>query len=428
VRSWVCALLAASGCSFGVSALEFSVPVDAGEADAPGAADGGGVADGRVPDGRTNPDAPGDCAWGFAPTGFDPCALPASNGTANEGVDAIYDTDTGVTTFGDGTSVMPISALLPQSGATAVRVLVFDRFTIDAPIRVRGSHPLLIVGLDTIEIGGPAGVIDLSAVVSADGRSTPGAGGADSVACGDGGAGGGGGGTQGESSGAGGGGGGGFGDAGGQGGGAENGVQGGAPGKENGGGTLAPLRGGCSGGSGGQAHGQTAGAGGAPGGAVHVAARNAIVLTPGARIQASGAGGVAGTSRSGGGGGGSGGGIFLESFLITFVAQTEPFSIALCANGGSGGEGGGGPSGLTSSPGSSGTCNGLQPAVTPNRSGGGDGGNGGAVVAPAGGSGASGGQVGGGGGGGGVGRIRLRSIEGPVNLTGITLSPLPVTE
>ena len=167
------------------------------------------------------------------------------------------------------------------------------------------------------------------------------------------------------------------------------------------------LRGGCPGGDAVTGPGSLTGRGGAGGGAVAIVAGTSISLN--GRINASGAGGNAGTiaAKSGGGGGGSGGMIVLDSPTIVVGVRT-----VLIANGGGGAQGGaasGAPGydgGESSSP-QLRAAGGLNPGAI-----GGYGADGslgsGLAGASAGGSAQNGG--GGGGGGGGAGFIRAPGV------------------
>jgi hypothetical protein len=362
------------------------------------------AADARLPDAN-------ECAWELPTTNFDPCSsLPASNGVLDLALPATFDTDSGEIS-GAGAPSSLASALLAQSGAPSLRVLVFSALTVRAPLRIVGSRPALIVALDRIEVSG-AGRIDVSADLAAAG-----AGGNDEVVCATGRGDNGGAAPAGSASG--GAGGGGYGENGGRGG-AGGGSGGGGPGPAgmaNGSTKIMPLRGGCNGGPGGPGGGTGGALGGGGGGALQLAARVEIVLETGALLLASGGGGAAPDSEGeGGGGGGSGGAILLESPRIRLMAGSE-----ICANGGSGGEGD--EDGAAGSPGN---CSREIGALTPDQStAGGDGGNGGFALAPTGGFGGM-SQGGGGGGGGAVGRVRLHStVE---LLRSGTITPEPIAD
>jgi hypothetical protein len=397
-------LLAVVGCSFRERALEDEVLPgdDAGST----VADARPPADAVLPDAR-RADAGRPCEWELPPTRFDPCALPPSNGTASQGSSATYDTDTGITRFPSGETGMPISAVIAQANGPEIRVLVWDTYIVDAPLRVVGSRPLLLIALESFEVRG-AGVLD----VSADG-AVPGPGGG--PGCG------GGTGDPGDSAGddggtGGGGGGGGHGAIGGFGGFGVGSIGSGA-GTAAGSTALTRLHGGCAGGPGGAPPRGARPAAGGGGGAVHVAARRRILVTDEGRIVAAGGGGRAGEAGAGGGGGGAGGAIMLEAPEVIVTAAAR-----LCANGGSGGEGSGAVRGADGRPG---TCDAVEPAITPDQSlGGGNGGRGGVRGEPAGGDGAGSLVAGGGGGGGAVGRIRVRATA--LDLRG-TVTPIPVT-
>jgi len=221
----------------------------------------------------------------------------------------------------------------------------------------------------------------------------------------------------------GGGGGGGFGGAGGKGG-----DEGGSP-ITTGGATgnaisLMALRGGCDGGRGGDssATGGPPGVGGAGGGAVWIASdMGSLVIGPGAKINASGAGGARGIGSAaaddGGAGGGSGGLIVLQAPSIMLDPSAQIF-----ANGGGGG--GGAEAGKSGHDGSDPTGPSSGGAGRQGGSAAGAGGSGYSLLA-LGLNGADGDpnvHRGGGGGGGGAGAIRVASST-PIN--GSNVSPPP---
>jgi hypothetical protein len=409
-----------AGCSFTPRALatgdagadgpvgDAGTGLDGGAADAPRAAD-------AAPHDASVPDA--TSCWPFTPTNFDPCSLPASNGSVVERMPYTFNTDTGVATFDNGTTNTPKSTLLPQAGATSIRVVVFDEYTVLAPLHIVGSHPLLVVSKDALEVGD---VIDASASTGPDGVSTPGPGGNDAFACtastgtkGDPGQG---------AAGSGGGGGGAFGAGGGHGGaGSGTGSGGGASGGAPSGSGVSPLRGGCAGGAGG---GSGGGVGGAGGGAIQFEAQGLLVIELNGLVQASGAGGQRGSGSGGGGGAGAGGAVFLEAGQVQLIPAAGFSVAAVCANGGSGGEGGGTGS---SANGAAGSCDPEVGSRTIDTSPtGGDGGDGSARDAPVGLSGfpALPDNAGGGGGGAGVGRVRIHSVFTPVVINA-AVTPTP---
>jgi hypothetical protein len=375
-------------------------PVDAGAEAAP---NDGGV------------DAGSCTGWALTPSNFDPCdpalPLPTRDLVIGPGLWTL-DTDSGTLAEAGGATETLSSAVLGQSSTTApdlfVVVAVGLQVDIGAYVFLRGSRAVVVVVYGTATIDG---TLDVSAQVEGL-DAIPGAGGNHAGACGDGtGLPGGNAASGSPNTGGGGGGGGGFGLAGGAGGDGHGGGHGvgAAASSPNGNTTLTPLRGGCGGGPGGEPDGQgvlLAGPGGPGGGAIQIAARDAIAMN--GSIQAAGFGGYGGAwtpggGRAGAGGGGSGGAIFLEAPSVTVTD-----SASLCANGGAGGEGS--DSSEFGSVGQSGSCSETSPATSSGRaSDGGDGGDGayGSHAATNGSNGA--GEGGGGGGGGGVGRLRVRA-------------------
>ncbi len=258
-----------------------------------------------------------------------------------------------------------------------------------ATLSARGSHPLLLLGEDSITISGTLDVSSsLTGVRGAGADSdciTTGIDGPPSQTGGAGGAGGS------------------FGNRGGMGGGG-SGVGGGAPAAS----IQSPLivRGGCPGGGGGASNtpgtAETHG-----GGAVYLMSGQQITVA--GTIDASGAGGAHGFNASGASGGGSGGLIAFDAPTVVVEATAKVF-----ANGGGGGQGG---VPLAAS--------GLDPTAPLTIAAGGNngndvaiGGNGAAAMTSA-----TAGQSGGGGGGGGAGRILVYSPAQMVPSTAVSPPP-----
>jgi len=283
-------------------------------------------------------------------------------------------------------------------GSGSIAVFRFKRLTIDGDLHLEGTKAIVLISDEPIRING---VIAATGECGADDdAATPGpggfAGGSGSQMWGFGLGGGGGGGSN-----VGGGGGGGNGGAGGSGG--NNGSPNG--GVVAGSDAIPVLVGGSGGGSGGGGGGFGRGAGG--GGALQLISNTSIIFGGTSGINAGGCGGDSDSrgGPDGGGGGGAGGTILLEAPLITGTA-------ILAVNGGAGGSGGEGPD-ATGEQG--------QLARTPAvgaRGGTSAGGNGaaGAVLGGSGGGNAV--ADDGGGGGGGIGRIRLNTRTGAIELTG----------
>src|SRR5688572_27246595 len=140
---------------------------DASPGDAP---PGDARRDGGGPDAR--PDAR-TCDWELPTTNFDPCgSLPVSNGTVEITAETTFDTDTGAASPGTF-----MSGLQAQSGATSLRVIVFESLVLRAPLRFTGTHPVLIVAQDRIELVDD-GELDVSAGTVGS-RGEPGPGGDD---------------------------------------------------------------------------------------------------------------------------------------------------------------------------------------------------------------------------------------------------------
>ncbi len=291
-------------------------------------------------------DAP-RCA-GWMPAHLDACAVgdPAPALTLTAAL-APYTYDTtvagGVLTDRSGTIVMTSDVIAEQSNGPTLAVLNVEGFTLEsgAPLFVIGSKPLVIAAWSQISI---AGTIDagsttneIDAVTHTDGPQRVGAGANPSALCA---TSNGASGTNAVSSGgSGGGGGGALSGNGGNGGVGDTTMQPGGPG-----GVAVSLptviRGGCKGGNSGTAGtgvsspatAASFSAGGNGGGAIELAAREAIEIR-GGTITAGGAGGAGAPqgAASGGGGGGSGGYVGLDAPSITIANST------VAANGGGGG-------------------------------------------------------------------------------------------
>ncbi len=346
------------------------------------------------------PDGPGAlCGWGYTPTNFDPCMLPA--GAIDVALTGAATLDTGSPVYAhasvtqsDGSSIVVIhvSSLSIASGATlTVSGTLGAIFAVEGDVHVDGAI-VVTAGRD-------------DAVRCATARGSAGA---DSTNYNGGGGGGGGGGGAAA------------GGAGTSGAGTGPGALGAAGGMISSAASLSPLRGGCPGGQGGRVmSGQgTNPPGGHGGGSLQISARGTIEAS--SKIDAAGTGG--GASSYGGlgaGGGGSGGGILLEAPSVQLAATAN-----LCADGGSGGEGStdysGGDSGVP------GACTGISGATTAVNGGtGGSGGSGGfSASSGGGGAGAASSMGGGGGGGGAVGWIRIHSPAPTITGSVITPSPL----
>lgn len=297
--------------------------------------------------------------------------------------------------------VQPV-ALLQQGNGPEVIAFVGTQLVVESGVNLRflGKRPVvfLIHGDARIE-----GLVNLRPISPA----FPGAG-ADSAACGVGGAG--------AASAREGGGGGGFFDVGGAGG-RSSVSNGGAP---NGNAAIEPLRGGCSGGLG--WNGADAGLGG---GGLQLSVRGVLRILDGgiATPATGGPGGVAGAAA---GGGGSGGAILLQA--VTVLVQNG----FLTANGGAGGEGGTNRNGVTANgdAGADAAFRTTTPATGGNNGNccGGNGGHGGAgLIGPGDGTNgttSSSNEPGGGGGGGSRGRIRIDTPSGgSCTLTQSVISP-----
>lgn len=217
--------------------------------------------------------------------------------------------------------------IITQMGGPELCLIAAPRITVMGPMAATGSRPLVLLGLDRV---------DVNAVLDVSSRAIPRRVGAGAnPLCGTAGRGGN------DTGGAGGGAGGSFGTFGGRGGEGDindNGI----PVNGGVGGIAAPpqplltvVRGGCPGGFGGNNSGgsTTGGANGDGGGAVYLIAGTTIVIDSSGDVFASGSGGTGDSEQDGGGGGGSGGAIVLDAPSI--IANGR-----LVANGGAGGGGG----------------------------------------------------------------------------------------
>ncbi len=297
----------------------------------------------------------------------------------------------------------------PQTNGPDLCVIAGTTVTVSASFVAIGSRPLVLVGIDAVNVTG-SGTIDVSSTSTRTGAGhneaaceVPNSGTSDG-----GGAGGGAGGS--------------FGTGGGNGGTGD--TNGGAGGMAPGGVVRAAqpipafLRGGCPGGQGGAGNGTNGGPPGDGGGAAHLIAGASIMIE--GNVFASGVGGKTHSGntgfREGGGGGGSGGMIGIDAPAISIAG-------IVAANGGAGAGGGGDVAG-GGTPGGDGTTIMFSTRAV---HGAGDTGGGGAVGSDGtalGGTTAStaaSGTAGGGGGGAGVGVIW---IDGTVN-GGLKISPPP---
>ena len=319
-----------------------------------------------------------DCDWALH---FDSCALPAPPRdplTLVAGAPWLFNTTLASFVPPILGSTFVTKVVRQTSGGPDVLVLYTAAFRLpdNAILNVTGDKPLVIASDSTIDL---RGTLDVSGQVAGQLIRGPGANNdqcsreLDGSSDGDGGGGGGGGFA-----------------AGGGPGGAGNDSDGGVPGNLV---TLPKfIRGGCPGGAGGKSSG---GRGGDGGGAIELAARDAISVS--GNINAGGAGGGGGgvlQAGGGGGGGGSGGMVSLDAQRVTVAASAK-----IAANGGGGGGGadkaGGGANGGNAALVASGALGGASDR-------GHDGGLGGAVNPLAGGAGKGRDENGGGGGGGGA--------------------------
>jgi hypothetical protein len=288
-------------------------------------------------------------------------------------------TDGGVDFGGWCGAVAPPYRVISQVGGRDAVLVAFSNFDVgpDASVRLAGDRPVIFAATGNFTV---------------EGEIVAGAGYAD---CLDGGMGGAANGNNGGSGGA-------FGSSGGSGGnaGPGGGVVNGEP-------LLVPLRGGCAGGNGARG-----------GGGVQLTAAGNLSIS-GTIAAAGRAGQGGGPAYNGGQGAGSGGGVLLEGYFVL----TGPIS-ALTANGGSGGEGAGlfleGADGVAGSSRSATPAPGGDSLNTGAKGGDGAAGTTGATA------GSDVAISGGGGGGAGVGRIRINSLTG-CSLGGGVVSPPATT-
>lgn len=285
----------------------------------------------------------------------------------------------------------------------ALSVFRFKSVAFKGPIAVRGGNPVVIVADGVISI---EDIVDARGTCNSNGAGPGGSSGGNSGADGNGtGRGRRGNAGPGDSSG---GGGAGFGAIGGVGGEA-NGVNGGLAGSSFGAPTITDLVGGSGGGSGAKAG--EGGVGGGGGGALYLASNTEVRIIATGGINAGGCGGRRGTGQDGsGGGGGSGGAILIEAPVVSILG-------GLAVNGGGGG------SGIDGTDGQSGQLTPVA-ALGGASSLSGDGGPGGAGSIFAGTPGGADSPAGGGGGA--VGRIRINTRTGTVQLTGFASPMLDV--
>jgi hypothetical protein len=360
--------------------------------------------------------SPVDCALIEPSNGHGPLLADAQLGpevTLTDG--AVINTDTGLIRNGDGTAVtVPFVALDAPPGTgkdSGVPLGVFGfRSLVLENVTVEGTAALVLLSYNEVSI---RGILDLAAESgpasgallgceprgcaegsTVDFRSPGSAGGCFNSSLG------------------------GLGGGGGSGGGFTCANSSCNSGREN----LVPLRGGCGGGA---ADGSNREGGG--GGAVQIVSNAKIIVEDNGGIVAGGAGGFRddGGLRSGGAGGGAGGGILLEAPDVVFMPGS-----GLAANGGGGGSyvnRGADADSITLAPAAGGPGN-------VNKGGGGEGASVSAPDAP-GGEGRT-GETGdpddpatadaGGGGGGTVGRIRINTLAGDLEMPGgVIFSPPP---
>jgi len=309
-----------------------------------------------------------------------------------------------------------------QANGVPVGVFGFRSLTFapGSTVRVVGMKPLSLVAQGDITVGG---TIDVQGPCTAGLRIAGGGlGGAAQLGAGNPGGGTGAGLGGGVSlTGGGGGGGGGYGDIGGAGAVGDGTASAGAAGPLFGDLTATNplLIGGGGGGAGGGGVASMGGAGGAGGGALQLASNGTVILAATAIIQAGGCGGSVSTNGLGGGGGGGAGGMILIEGRLVQIAS----GAILVANGGGGAGGGDGSDGEGGQAGTNDADGGDGgDGATTRGSKGGDGGHSGELFGAAG-EVIGGSEVYGGGGGGGVGRIALKSRNGSVGLSGVTMSP-----
>lgn len=351
------------------------------------------------------------CAWGCVGGGGGPhCGvIAASGGTVLPGdVDGTMD---GVFT---GASEIVFNGTAEEIGGdpwgdadvnntTNVAIFRFNDLTIDAPIRLGGTHAIALVASGNVTINtiidgrpltcaapaaGPGGFVggQISTTGSGPGALNGGEGGANNT------------------------------DGGGGGGHGAGGGAGGSPdGTKPAGGTafgdaaITVLRGGAGGGGGGDGGGPVGGGGGA---ALQIVAGGTITISATGGINAGGCGGENAGGSDSGAGGGAGGTILLEGLTVRIQG-------ALAANGGGGGNGGGG------SPGEHGRLD-RTPAAG-GTGGDGQGGTGGAGTTPGGQPGAI-GATRAGGGGGAIGRIRINTRSGTATIDGTAVMSPALTD
>ena len=378
--------------------------VDRGEAcDDGNAADGDGCTAGCVLEVAECTDASAPCGapFAYAPSHFEPIAVPPTGALALACGVTLFDTDTLAFANLCAGSAAPAAHMLAQPYGSDIVVLSVTSLAIAAgsTLRAVGARPLVVAVFGDARLDGALDVAAQGAttaagsgVACASGVGLPGTDAASTDETG------------------GGGGGGGFVGAGATGGNGGNHGFGGSGGPARGDEELRVLIGGCAGASGGKGKDVAGGRPGAGGGALQLSASGDVVIA--GIVSASGGGGGGGGSGGGGGGGGSGGAVLVESARLVLHATAR-----VTANGGAGGEGGG--AGLTGADGIDGARDGDVAATGGHGTSavGGNGGTGSAADLVVGTNGANGGMLrsapsgdlsgGGGGGGGGAGRIRL---------------------
>ena len=291
MRIWPAALLVATGCGRILGIGDFH------------------LADASVPGDSSDAPRSGDGALCVG-NGFLGTVCLTADPPASVTLGASIDTDASAS----------CSQFLDQGAVTSVCIVAGHSITQQGTSYVTGSHPLALVALDSITIGGTldasSGMMNgniLRTGAGADPASCPALLGADNVNGGTGGAGGG------------------MGEPGGAGGGNSSGTPGAAPDNPF---TPTKLRGGCPGGNGGNgASSNSSGTGGHGGGAIYLLAGTSITVA--GAVYASGAGGMGGQPKRGGGGGGGAGG------FIGLEAPTIDVTGTIAANGGGGGAGAG---------------------------------------------------------------------------------------
>lgn len=393
MRVWTWIVVACLGaCSLDLSG-ELGAPIDGGS---PASRDGG-TFDATV-------DGP-DTDSGDAENSFLPAHVPRESMRVGAGAlsnVSLIDTDTLAIEYSDGSAPnLPAGSTFELVGTHAV--LFVGTWTIDVPVRVIGSHPLIVVS---------TGDIFVDALIDAGARGPePGPGGyPPGMGPGSGGDG------SGDGNNDSGGGGAGHGIAG-----ALGGPSAGALGGPSGIPYLgfgARLQGGSGGGAGSPSGACSAQSsdriGGAGGGALELSSMTRVHVTPNGGVQGGGGGGGAGCTNSGGGGGGAGGVVWIEALVEVRIDGT------LAANGGGGGGGGGIGS---TSPGEDGVLGTAAAAGGDGSNDGNQGGGGGSLLAqPV--SPMDVGATNNGGGGGGFGHVVLRSRATSPTISG-AISPSP---